>query len=148
MALQMPRYFGLAVIGFFASLGLPGLNGFISEALTFLGIYQPDSLIADGWAATGVGAGINARWIVYVSLTGILFTAGYILWTVQRVFFGECPEKYQTFPDLKASEAIALVPLAALCIILGVYPSVIIDYMEPSLNAIIETVRAAAVAAG
>src|SRR5439155_25093185 len=48
LGLQMPYYTGLATVGFFAALGLPGLNMFIGEALTFLGAYHPDSLLAAG----------------------------------------------------------------------------------------------------
>ncbi|MHC4394006.1 MAG: complex I subunit 4 family protein, partial [Planctomycetota bacterium] len=150
MGRVMPFYFGLAIIGFFASLGLPSLNGFVSEVLTFLGAYQPDSLIASGSSVGGMLGlpGIEARWIVYVSLTGIIFTAAYILWTVQRVFFGKvAEEKYLQFKDLNWNEACTLIPLAAMCIIFGVFPSLIIDFMEPSLNAIVESVRTAALAA-
>jgi NADH-quinone oxidoreductase subunit M len=138
IGLQMPWYTGMAIIGFFAALGLPGLNMFIGEALTFLGAYMPESLLVNG--TKGI-AGIDARWIIYVSLSGVVFTAAYVLWTVQRVFFGPIKEKYLKFRDLNAREVVSLVPLAVLCILFGVLPHILIDYMEPSLNAIIKTVQ-------
>ncbi len=138
IGLQMPYYTGLATVGFFAALGLPGLNMFIGEAITFLGAYQPESLLVNG--QKGI-PGLDARWIVYVSLTGVVFTAAYVLWTIQRVFFGPIKEKYLKFKDLNAREWASLVPLGALCLLFGVWPRVLIDYMEPSLNAIINTVK-------
>jgi NADH-quinone oxidoreductase subunit M len=129
----MPYYTGMAVIGFFAALGLPGLNMFIGEALTFLGAYGPESMLTQQ----------GARWIVYVSLSGVVFTAAYVLWTVQRVFFGPIKDKYLKFKDLNAREWASLIPLGALCLFFGIFPSYLISYMEPSLNAVITTVRGA-----
>ncbi len=137
IGLQMPWYTGLAVLGFFAALGLPGLNGFIGEVLTFLGAYQAESLLTK----------FGARWIVYVSLTGIVLTAAYILWTIQRVYLGPIKEKYLAFRDLDGREALSLVPLAALCVLFGVYPALLIDYMDPSIQAILDAVKPAAGAA-
>jgi NADH-quinone oxidoreductase subunit M len=147
LGLQMPYYAGLAVIGFMAALGLPGLNMFIGEAITFLGAYVPESLIR----AAGPEAekpfiagthGIAASWIVYVSLAGIVFTAAYVLWTIQRVFFGPLKKKeYLEFDDVNPRETVSLVPLCALCVLFGVWPALLIDYMSPSLQAILEQVK-------
>ncbi len=142
LGLQMPYYAGLAAIGFMAALGLPGLNMFIGEALTFLGAYQPDSLIRGGQGTALPG--IGATWIIYVSLAGIVFTAAYVLWTIQRVFFGPIKEKYLHFDDVNPRETVSLVPLCALCVLFGVWPALIIDYMTGSLEAILNTVRQAA----
>ena len=140
LGLQMPWYTGVATVGFFASLGLPGLNGFISEAMCFLGAWGGDgdnqsSLIS---SADGIGS----RWIVIVSLLGVILTACYILWTIQRVFLGKIRnEEYKKFPDLSFREVFALAPLGALCIILGVYPSILIDFMDGSLSTMTDMVR-------
>jgi NADH-quinone oxidoreductase subunit M len=141
LGLQMPYYTGLAIVGFMAALGLPGLNMFIGEAITFLGAYQPTSLVRGG---AGALAGIGATWIVYVSLAGIVFTAAYVLWTIQRVFFGPIKEKYLHFEDLNGREVVSLVPLCLLCIAFGVFPSLLIDYMKPSLEAIMQVVQSGA----
>jgi len=146
-ALTMPHYAALATVGFFAALGLPGLNMFVGEALTFLGAYVPESLIAYGPRdASGVflARGIESRWIVYVSLTGVVLTAAYILWTIQRVFLGPVREQHMQLPDIDGREVATLAPLAALCIVFGVFPHLLVDYMGPSLEAILKTALATA----
>jgi len=153
IGLQMPWYTGLATIAFFASLGLPGLNGFISEAMCFLGAWDSStapgatpSLIATAFGdgtheAVSVG-GISSKWIVLVSLLGVVLTACYILWTIQRVYLGTIKnEEYKTFPDVSFREVFALAPLAFLCIYLGVYPSILIDFMDGSLTTMTDMVR-------
>ena len=124
LALQMPWYFGLAVIAFFASLGLPGLNGFISEFLVFFGAYQSNVL---------------PKWMVIAAVPGIVLTAAYVLWTIKRVFLGELTnEKYKKFKDLSFQEAFALWPLAIICIVVGVYPRIVLDAMGPAIEAIVK----------
>ncbi len=139
IGLQMPWYTGLATVGFFASLGLPGLNGFISEVLCFLGAWDTDSSLITIASDEG---GLGARWIVYVSLLGIVLTAAYVLWTIQRVYLGTVKnDDYKRFPDISFREVVALAPLAFLCIALGVYPSILIDFMDGSLVSITDMVR-------
>jgi NADH-quinone oxidoreductase subunit M len=141
MATQMPWYFGFAVIGFFASLGLPGLNGFISEVLCFIGAWDSDASLITLSAEQG---GIGAGWIVYVSFLGIILTAAYILWTLQRVYLGKpSDESYKRFPDVSFREVVALAPLALLCIVLGVFPNILIDFMDSSLTTMTDMVRSA-----
>ncbi len=131
---QMPYYTGVATLGFFASLGLPGLNGFVSEALVFMGAYQ----------AEGDSPAQMSRLFVYLAAPGIVLTAAYILWTVQRVFMGDMKsESYRKFPDLNFREVFALAPLGILCIVFGLWPSLILDFMDTSLSAIVQVVVAA-----
>jgi len=123
IALQMPWYFGLSIVGFFASLGLPGLNGFISEFLVFFGVYQ---------------SSVVPKWMLISAVPGIVLTAVYILWTLKRVFLGDLTnEKYKKFPDITFHESFALWPLGIMCIVVGVYPRIILDVMEPSMKAIL-----------
>jgi NADH-quinone oxidoreductase subunit M len=130
IGLQMPYYTGFAIVGFFASLGLPGLNGFISEMAVFLGAFNSESFWADNSAVFGL-----PRWIVYCCLPGVVLTAGYILWAVQRVYLGEAKkEEYKTYPDLSSREVFALAPLGVLCILLGVWPRILTDFMNPTLE--------------
>ncbi len=155
IGLQMPWYTGLAAVGFFASLGLPGLNGFISEVMCFLGAWDSTPLTTAGATpsliATAFGAaevegyqvgGIASRWIVIVSLLGVVLGACYILWTIQRVYLGTIKnEAYKKFPDVSFREVFALAPLAFLCIALGVYPTILIDFMDGSLATLTEAAR-------
>lgn len=130
---QMPKYSGIMVIAFFAALGLPGLSGFISEAFSFLGAFQPPQI----------------RWITIASTIGIVLTAAYMLWTLQRLFLGTIPEKWKSLPDINGRELFTLVPLAIIVIYLGIYPSPMIDLMSTSVNALVDVVaKSSAMALG
>jgi NADH-quinone oxidoreductase subunit M len=123
LALQMPWYTGIAMIGFFASLGLPGLNGFISEFLVFFGVYQST---------------VVPKWMIIAAVPGIVLTAVYVLWTIKRVFLGELTnDKYKSFTDMNFNECCAVWPLAIICIAVGVYPRIILDVMQPAMDAIL-----------
>ncbi|MEO8168640.1 MAG: NADH-quinone oxidoreductase subunit M [bacterium] len=113
---QMPRYAGVMTIAFFAALGLPGLSGFVSEAFSMLGAFQ------------------TFRTLTIIAAITIVFTAGYMLWTLQRVFLGTLPEKWKNLTDMDNREMIMLVPLAAIVIFLGIYPSPVLNLMNTSLN--------------
>ena len=116
LASVMPVYTGVTAIAFFAALGLPGLSAFISEVLVLLGAWQRYPLL------TAIGA------------TAVVLTAGYMLWTLQRIWLGKLNEKYASMPEINARELFTLVPLAAIVIVLGVYPTAILDLMTASLN--------------
>ncbi len=141
IATQMPWYTGIATVGFFASLGLPGLCGFISEALTFVGAWDGEGLInSDGYT----GSSIDSQWMVWVSLLGVVLGAAYILWTIQRVYLGKLQDKYKNFKDVSLRELIALVPLGVLCIVVGVFPQwFILDHIQPSLKVMTDMIRSA-----
>jgi NADH-quinone oxidoreductase subunit M len=126
LANQMPKYTGIMTIAFFAALGLPGLSGFISEVFSFLGAFQV------------------YRWITVVSALGIVLTAAYMLWTLQRVFLGKLPDKWKDLPDINGRELFALIPLAIIVIFLGVYPGPMIDLLNASVNHLVTFVSAGA----
>lgn len=113
---KMPRYAGIMTIAFFAALGLPGLSGFISEAFSMLGAFQ------------------TFRTLTIIAAITIVFTAGYMLWTLQRVFLGTLPDKWKDLTDMDGREMVMLVPLAVIVIFLGIYPSPVLDLMNTSLN--------------
>jgi NADH-quinone oxidoreductase subunit M len=119
---QMPKYSGIMVVAFFAALGLPGLSGFISEAFSFLGAFQA------------------FKWIAIASTVGIVLTAAYMLWTLQRVFLGTLPEKWKSLPDINGRELFTLVPLAIIVIFLGIYPSPMINLMTGAVNTLVDVV--------
>jgi NADH-quinone oxidoreductase subunit M len=116
LASVMPVYTGVTAIAFFAALGLPGLSAFISEVLVLLGAWQRYPVL------TIVGA------------TAVVLTAGYMLWTLQRVWLGKLNEKYAEIPEISGRELFTLVPLAAIVIVLGIYPTAILDLMQTSLD--------------
>lgn len=124
LANQMPKYFGIVIIAFFAALGLPGLSGFISESLAFLGAFSVKSL----------------RIITIISTLGIVLGAAYMLWTLQRMFFGTLPEKWSGLTDLNAKEMWTLIPLVIIVIFLGVYPAPMLNMMSTSVNQLVSYV--------
>ncbi len=122
LALTMPKYTGIMTVAFFAALGLPGLSGFVSEAFSFLGAFK------------------TFRWITIASTLGIVLTAAYMLWTLQRVFLGQPNEKWKSLPDINSRELFTLVPLAIIVIALGIYPSLMLDLMTSSVNHLVNIV--------
>jgi NADH-quinone oxidoreductase subunit M len=116
---RMPVYMGLTTVGFFASLGLPGLSGFVSEACCLLGAWQVYPIMT------------------IFSMLGIIITAAFFLWTMQRVFLGPLNQKYKDYPDTDGREIFCLAPLGFLCILLGVMPFLLIDWIWPSLKPIL-----------
>ncbi len=129
LGVQMPAYTGFVTIAFFAAIGLPGLSGFISEALVFLGAF---------------GSG-TTRILGIISTLGILLGAAYMLWTLQRVYLGKLNEKWKSLPDLTAREYFMLVPLTAIIIFLGVYPTPMLDIMNASVNSMVKFISNAQV---
>src|SRR6516165_4950977 len=122
MAAIMPVYTGVTALAFFASMGLPGLSGFISEVLVLLGAWQKYPVL------TILGA------------SGVILTAGYLLWTIQRVYLGPANEKYLKFPEINGREMFTLVPLGAIVILVGIYPNVVLDFLRATLDQINQTV--------
>ena len=125
LASQMPIYTGFVTVAFFAAIGLPSLSGFISEALVFVGAFAEQSI----------------RIVAIISTLGILLGAGYMLWTMQRVFFGELKEKWNTLTDLDGREYVMFIPLTLIIIFLGVYPSAMLDIMSTSVNSLVDFVN-------
>ena len=140
LALKMPVYASIAMVGFFASLGLPGLNGFISEAMVFLGMWDGDSYMRTVTLA-GDAQPTHYTWMIFAALLGIVMTAAYILWTIQRVFMGPLREEHAGFTDLNWREGFALAPLAVLCVALGVYPMLALWYIDPTLTTLVNAIR-------
>ncbi len=122
LASQMPVYTGFVTVAFFAAIGLPGLSGFISEAFVFLGGFSVDAL----------------RTLTIISTLGIILGAAYMLWTLQRIFFGKLNDKWSSLKDLELREYIMFIPLTIIIIFLGVYPSGVLDIMNTSVNSLVD----------
>jgi len=137
LAWTMPRYAVLASFAFFASLGLPGLSGFIAEITTFVGAFASQ---IDGF-----------RIYAIVALAGIVITAGYYLITLQKVFLGSTPEVYtdkKVFPDVTPRELAVLLPLAAVTLLMGVAPSLAMDLYAGVIDGFESTLEKAIEVAG
>ena len=102
-----------------SSIGVPGLNGFIGEYLILLGSFQ------------------TARWWTVVATAGVILAALYLLWAYQRVFHGEPDEANAAFPELRAKEAMVLLPFIVAIVFTGVYPKPLLDRIEPSVEVLV-----------
>ncbi|HVT88429.1 MAG TPA: NADH-quinone oxidoreductase subunit M [Tepidisphaeraceae bacterium] len=125
IATTMPLYTGLAQVGMFANLGLPGLCGFVGEVMVLLGAFaaaKSDSILIRGGFAT-----INQIYALsVVACFGVVLTAGYMLWTIQRVYLGPEKSEYKSFPEVDGRELGILTPLAIMAIAMGVLPTVFV----------------------
>jgi NADH-quinone oxidoreductase subunit M len=117
IASVVPVYTGIMAIALFASLGLPGLSGFISEALVFLGAFSNEKYQS----------------YVLVGSLGIILGAAYLLWMFMRVFLGPLNEEHKDLEDMNWREKLTLAPLCFLVIFLGVYPMPVLDLMSKSV---------------
>ncbi|MFQ5505102.1 MAG: NuoM family protein [Planctomycetota bacterium] len=122
LGLTMPYYAGIATVGVFASLGLPGLASFISEVLVLIGAFKSTVIPA---------------WMAVVSTLGIILTAGYMLWTLQRVFLGPENERYKGYPDISGREVFCQAPFAMLCVLFGVAPFLLLDVFKPGVTGLL-----------
>jgi NADH-quinone oxidoreductase subunit M len=122
LATTMPVYTGFSTVACFANLGLPGLCGFIGEVMVLIGAFQaakPDSIIMQ---ATGGAAYPAIMTLAVISCFGVILTAGYMLWTIQRVFFGPEKAEYKAFPEADGREILVMTPLTIMAILLGILP--------------------------
>jgi NADH-quinone oxidoreductase subunit M len=117
---HMPKYSYIFIIGMFASLGLPGLSGFISEALIFLGIYNKFTTIT------------------FIAIFGLLIGAAYLLWMFKRMFFGEPSEEVKSYSDMNAREVAYMLPLCLAVIVFGIYPAPVLNIMKGSVANLLE----------
>jgi NADH-quinone oxidoreductase subunit M len=129
LAQVQKKYWALTTLGFFAALGLPGLAGFVSEAMTLVGAFQADDQ--------------RFQLMVLISMLGLLFTAAFLLWAMQRVFLGKLNPKYADISDINAREIFCQAPLLFLCVVLGILPWYLLDWMEPSVRNLVNMLSAA-----
>jgi NADH-quinone oxidoreductase subunit M len=108
----MPWYSSVAALAFFASLGLPGLAQFPAELEIFLGTFDVFPAVAA------------------IAVVGIVVTAALFLLALQRAFMGDTPESLRRLPDLRRGEVVAIAPLVALFVVLGLYPRLALDLID------------------
>ena len=116
-----------------SSIGLPGLNGFAGEFLILTGMFQR------AWSGAPIGFSGQFLLIAVLAVFGVVLGAWYMLWLVQRVFFGPLRENTDSegnapIRDLSAREILALAPLAVLVFWIGVWPQFFLRPIAPTLN--------------
>ncbi len=121
IAAQVPVFTGISAIALFASLGLPGLSGFISEAMVFMGALAVPRL----------------QTLTVIASLGIVLGAAYLLWMFMRVYLGPLNEEHKDLTDMNWREKLTLAPLCVLVIVLGVYPQPVLDLMSATVAKLI-----------
>ncbi|MBL1437178.1 MAG: NADH-quinone oxidoreductase subunit M [Rhodobacteraceae bacterium] len=120
LAVRMPVYALMFMFFTMANVGLPGTSGFVGEFLTLAGAFQ-----ANTWVAAG-------------ATTGVILSAAYALWLYRRVAFGDLiKQSLQGIKDVSTRERVLFVPLIAGTLVLGIYPSFVLDLIGPSVDALV-----------
>jgi NADH-quinone oxidoreductase subunit M len=123
----MPHLVAAFLILTLASIGLPGLSGFVGEFLILLGVFR--------WSPP----------LATVAATGVILSATYMLWMFQRVNYGPVTnEKNTGLRDLSPREWAILVPIIAVAVLMGVMPNLFLRPIEPSVNRMLNQIHAVA----
>ena len=118
---RMPAYALVFMLFTMANVGLPGTSGFVGEFLTIVGVFKVNT------------------WIAFFATTGVILSAAYALWLYRRVVMGDLlKEGLKTINDMNLREKIIFTPLIIMTILLGFYPSLALDIIGPTVNALIE----------
>jgi NADH-quinone oxidoreductase subunit M len=137
LLVQAPRLGWILGFCAMASLGLPGLAGFWGEFPAILSAYDPAAGISE----------VTFRVYMVVAAVGTVLAAGYLLWMFQRVAFGEVSDFLKGLgshvTDLKPIEAMTLVPLGVLVVVFGLYPGLILELVQGSVEQTLSAVQQA-----
>jgi len=125
----MPVMGGLLAFASFASLGLPGLSGFVGEFLSLIGSWQ---------------SAVIPHWITVIAAVGVLLAAAYMLWMVLRVVLGTPSDVVRGLPDASPRELVVLAPLVAFTLVVGVSWSSLLGFVDPAVKALVALVGGAA----
>jgi NADH-quinone oxidoreductase subunit M len=133
MARRMPIFGVFLVFMCLSSVGLPGLNGFVGEVLCLVGIAEHEGLFGSSYLLTIVG------------VSGLILGAWYLFTLLRRLLFGTVKEPHLHGPgpevqDLEPREWLLLAPIAALCILIGVYPQPIVKSTAPDVDTVVRIV--------
>lgn len=133
LASKMPVYFSYTLIAFFASLGLPAFSGFMAEIMVFIGAFKSNS-----------SNGLLHESFAIIATLGLALGAAYYLWTLQRMFFGKYHVKgnitTEQLEDLRPREILMLLPLAVATFVFGIFPQLVLDFINPFAQSFSESV--------
>ncbi|WP_433745328.1 complex I subunit 4 family protein [Falsibacillus pallidus] len=119
LAKKMPKFSGFLLIAGLASLGLPGLSGFVSEFTAFLGVFEE-------WPIIGAVASL-----------GVILTAVYVLKAIMDMSFGEMTPLKKIWFDLRKTEWVPTICLTVMIVVMGVYPSIVSTAIQESIKSIL-----------
>jgi NADH-quinone oxidoreductase subunit M len=114
-----PILAGTLVFASFASMGLPGLSGFVGEFLVLAGSFPV------------------YMWLTVIAAAAVIITVSYLLWMLRRVTFGPVNEERLGMPEMTLSEAFTMAPLCVLIVVVGVFPQALVGVMQSSVAALV-----------
>jgi NADH-quinone oxidoreductase subunit M len=127
---RAPVMAAVFVVVVLASIGVPGLNGFVGEFLILAGTF------------------VTHRWWAVVAVAGVVIAAVYLLWAYQQIFHGKESDseavRTRSFPDLSWRERAIMAPLVVLIVFLGIYPRPVLDRITPSVDLLLRPLQLAA----
>jgi len=123
LAKTMPLLAGMLLFVVFSSAGLPGLNNFVGDFLVVLGTFAAHRAFAS------------------IAAVGFVLAAIYLLWSYQRMMHGPGREEHRSHPDLSLRETVVLAPILAAILVIGVYPNLLLDRINPSTAQVVHRVE-------
>jgi NADH-quinone oxidoreductase subunit M len=124
---RFPAYAALTFVISLASVGLPGLNNFVSEMLILAGVFAPGT------------TAVHGQWLGVAAASGIFLSAWYTMTMLRRVFFGptrEPPAAGEAVPGMSRQDWFAFALPAALCVVLGLFPTRVLETMTADVNVV------------
>jgi NADH-quinone oxidoreductase subunit M len=126
---RMPRYALVFMIFTMASIGLPGLSGFVGEFLVLIGAYKANT------------------WVAFIAATGVILGAAYMLWLYRKVVFGQMTkDSLKAITDMNAREIAVFAPLIALVFWMGIYPDTFLEPLRKPVERLLEQTNIAGTA--
>jgi NADH-quinone oxidoreductase subunit M len=122
---KLPLYTGIFTLFGMASLGLPGMSGFVSEFMIFVGSF---------------GSIFVSKWIVILSVLGVILTAAYILRMIQKMFLGQFNTKWESLTEINGREIFTIVPLAILTLLVGILPNTLNDFLRATVENLVNII--------
>ena len=121
LVIRMPAFALIFMLFTMGNVGLPGTSGFVGEFLTMAGAFQANT------------------WVAFFAATGVILSAAYALWLYRRVVFGDLiKESLRQIQDMTGREKLLFAPLVVMTLLLGIYPSLALDQIGPSVEALLK----------
>jgi NADH-quinone oxidoreductase subunit M len=133
LAKRLPWFAVCFMLATLASIGLPGTNGFVGEFLVLIGTFNSDAIF---------GSATAGKVLACIAGVGVILGAVYMLWMVQRVFFGPLKNPANAkLKDLSLREAFVLVPMIVVIFLIGLFPNLFLGRVEKSIHAFVDDVK-------
>ncbi len=133
-----PKIMYFSMIIALGSLGLPLLIGFAAETLAFYGAFTSE--VFSGFSLFNIYIPVSIQILTAIGIVGVIFTAVYVLWMFQRVFWGNMFDKWRKFHDASPHEMVVLISLIAVIVFFGLYPEGMTGIFVPTIDGIMKLI--------